>query len=71
MQVRESDQSHLVVEFSHNELILVNNALNEVCHGLDLPDFTTRLGASRKELETLLAQVQRALEGMGKRPDEG
>jgi hypothetical protein len=71
MQVRESDPAHIIVDLSHNELILINNALNEVCHGLEIPDFTTRLGAEWKELEALRGQVQRALEAMAKRPDEG
>jgi hypothetical protein len=71
MQVRESDEAHVVLEVSRNELILLNNALNEVCHGLDLADFTTRLGAGRDELEALLQEVSGALEGMIERKDEG
>lgn len=71
MQVRESDPSHTVLELNRNELILLNNALNEVCHGLDLPDFATRLGAGWDELEALRRQINAALEKMAKRPDEG
>jgi len=71
MQVRESNPSHIVLELDRNELILLNNALNEVCHGLDLPDFATRLGAGWDELEALRRQVNAALEKMAKRPDEG
>jgi hypothetical protein len=71
MQVRQSDESHVVLDLSRNELILLNNALNEVCNGLDLPDFSTRLGAQRGELEALFRQIKAALEGMVKRKDEG
>lgn len=71
MQIRESDPSHIVLDLSRNELILLNNSLNEVCHGLDLPDFSTRLGADWDELEALRRQINAALETMGKRPDEG
>jgi hypothetical protein len=71
MRIRESDQAHVVLDLSHNEMILLNNALNEVCHGLDLPDFSTHLGAGRDELEALLRQINGALEGMVKRKDEG
>ncbi len=71
MQIRESDPSHIVLDLSRNELILLNNSLNEVCHGLDLPDFSTRLGAGWDELEALRRQINAALETMGKRPDEG
>lgn len=71
MQIRKSDESHVVLELAHNELILLNNALNEVCNGLDIPDFSTRLGAQREELEALFRQLKAALEGMAKRKDEG
>ena len=71
MQVRESDPSHIVLDLSRNALILLNNSLNEVCHGLDMPDFTTRLGAGWDELEALRRQINAALEQMAKRPDEG
>jgi hypothetical protein len=71
MEIRESDQAHIVLELTHNELILINNSLNEVCHGLDLPDFSTRLGAGWDELEALRRQIAAALEGMIKRKDEG
>jgi hypothetical protein len=71
MQVRESDSSHIILDLSRNELILLNNSLNEVCHGLDLPDFSTRLGAGWDELEALRRQINAALETMTKRPDEG
>ena len=71
MQIRESDQAHVVLDLSRNEMILLNNALNEVCHGLDLPDFSTRLGAERGELESLLSQMSKVLDGMVKQKDEG
>jgi hypothetical protein len=71
MQVRESDASHIVLDLSRNELILLNNSLNEVCHGLDVPDFSTRLGAGWDELEALRRQIDAALVKMAKRPDEG
>ncbi len=71
MQIRESDPSRVVLELTQNELILVNNALNEVCHGLDIPDFATRLGAGWDELEALRRQISKALEGMMKQKDDG
>jgi hypothetical protein len=71
MQLRERDNAHVVLELTHNELIVLNNALNEVCHGLDLPDFSTRLGAQRDELDTLLRQIGEVLQGMTKPQDDG
>jgi len=71
MQLRESDDSHVMLELTHNELIVLNNALNEVCHGIDLPDFSTRLGAQRDEIEALLGQISEVLQGMAKQKDDG
>ena len=44
---------------STSELVLLNNALNEVCNGIDIPDseFATRLGVDRKAARQLLEKV--------------
>ena len=34
------------VQFSLDELLVVSNALNEVCNGIDVPEFHARIGAS-------------------------
>jgi hypothetical protein len=53
------------VSFTADDLKIINNALNEVCHGISFSDdeFATRLGASRKQAEAVLAKVSRALKG--------
>lgn len=47
------------VRLSIHELILLSNALNEVCNGADIDDaeFATRLGAERNELRQLLENI--------------
>jgi hypothetical protein len=49
--------------FTHDELVIVNNALNEVCHGVSFDDdeFQTRIGYSRAVAQTLLKKVAKAL----------
>ncbi|HWG45495.1 MAG TPA: hypothetical protein VN688_22215 [Gemmataceae bacterium] len=71
MQLLECDDAHVVLELTHNELIVLNNALKEVCHGIDLPDFSTRLGAQRGEIEALLRQISDVFQAMTKGKDEG
>jgi hypothetical protein len=46
------------------ELVLLNNALNEVLHGVGIgePEFGSRLGASRAEAELLLARLGRLVD---------
>lgn len=45
------------VSLSINELVAINNALNEICHGIDLFEFETRIGAPRQEVESLLKSI--------------
>ena len=55
---------HIFLEVTRAELILLNNALNEVCHGIDIDEeeFPTRLGGSRKEAQALLQRIGQLLD---------
>jgi hypothetical protein len=50
--------------FTREELVVINNALNEVCHALNFSDdeFQTRIGYSRALAQNLLKKVAKALE---------
>lgn len=45
------------VELTGEELLIITNALNEVCNGLEMPDFSTRIGADRAEALELLREM--------------
>jgi hypothetical protein len=48
----------MIVELTEHELIIVNNALNEVCNGIALEgEFSTRMGCSLEEARNLLAKI--------------
>jgi len=49
--------------FTHEELVVINNALNEVCHGVlfDDDEFQTRIGYSRTTAQNVLKKVANAL----------
>jgi hypothetical protein len=61
----ENSTRPIALSFNREELTFVNNALNEVCNGIDLTDdeFHTRLGGSREEARAVLARVAEALDG--------
>lgn len=42
---------------SHDELIIINNVLNEIIHGIDLPDFEARVGFSKTKAAALLNEI--------------
>jgi hypothetical protein len=46
------------VELTKDELGIINNALNEVCNGIDLEgEFDTRMGCTVDEARQLLAKI--------------
>ncbi|MDR6392900.1 hypothetical protein [Paraburkholderia phenoliruptrix] len=55
------------IEVSHEELLVLNAALNEVCNGIDMFEFETRIGAPRAKAERLMAEIQAALDQFEKR----
>lgn len=50
--------------FTREELVVLNNALNEVCNGLPLSDveFETRIGYSREIARKVLKKIGKAIE---------
>ncbi|MGH7136198.1 MAG: hypothetical protein ACREHD_10695 [Pirellulales bacterium] len=57
MQVQAVSQNGALVQLSEDDLLLIKNALNEVCHALDVQEFSTRMGADRIAAERLLTAV--------------
>lgn len=61
VRAEEITQSSATVALTRDELVLLNNALNEVCNGvrdLDNDDeFATRLGVSREDARRLLDAI--------------
>jgi hypothetical protein len=54
MRVISASNRGAQLELSPDDLCLLNNALNEVCNGVDVPEFHTRMGASLEEARNLL-----------------
>lgn len=66
----DGDARTVRVVLGEDELVLIANALNEVCNGVEIEDFefSTRLGVERSEARGLLAEVGAALDAL---PPEG
>lgn len=62
MQKISNNHNTFQLSLSREELNLICNALNEVRNGIDMPDFSTRLGASEEEADTLLTSLSRILD---------
>ena len=59
MEIHDQTSRSATVTLTSDELVMVNNALNEVCNGFDIGDdeFSTRLGFGREQLRELLEHV--------------
>jgi hypothetical protein len=64
MYAASVEPGRVTLALSIDEVRWINNALNEVTHGLDIaePAFVSRLGGSREELENLLHSVHTVLD---------
>jgi hypothetical protein len=48
----------MLVELTNDELRIINNALNEVCNGIDLEgEFDTRMGCDIEEARAVLTKI--------------
>ena len=64
VKVIASDGDSVTLAFAASELVLINNALNDVVNGLDLgndTEFATRIGAARQDTQRLLEEVHAAV----------
>lgn len=51
-----------VIDLTRNDLLLLYNALNEVCNGIDAWEFSTRLGTQREKALMMQAEIARVLD---------
>ncbi len=61
MLINEASAGQYLIALSENELITLSNCLNEVCNGIDLPAFETRVGASRDKVIGMLRTISSGL----------
>lgn len=55
------DNETVSLILTRTELVLLNNVLNEICNGVKIPAFSTRLGFTREEAKDLLGQINTAI----------
>jgi hypothetical protein len=62
MQTIQVRRDSAVVLLTATELMILNNALNEVCNGIEVPEFATRVGVDISEARYLLDEVCKLLD---------
>ena len=61
MTVLSVQEERVTLQLSIDELLMIHNALNEVCNGIEVPEFHARMGAEREQVHLLLSRVSAAL----------
>jgi hypothetical protein len=59
MESRVITRDKVQIVLSRGELVLVNNALNEILDGIDVPESETRLGSRLHEARALMDAMGR------------
>lgn len=64
MKDAKKSTPHTSPVFTHDELVVINNALNEICNGLAFgeDEFQTRIGYPRAKAREVLKKVSKALQ---------
>jgi hypothetical protein len=73
MRQINNDDGSLQIEVTRDELLMMNNALNEVCNGVHIDDweFATRLGVERSEAQQLLSELNDVLRNTPRDESDG
>jgi hypothetical protein len=58
MMVKRISDDEFSITATAGDLIVLGNCLNEVCHGIALFEFETRLGATKEEVRRMLDKIR-------------
>ncbi|HAF2412789.1 TPA: hypothetical protein G8N70_003121 [Salmonella enterica] len=64
MDVMSVTGKQVQLTIDENELLILNSALNEICNGISVPEFETRIGASKEDVCALLNDIGHILDNM-------
>ncbi len=54
MKILNSVNGNVQCELSKNEILMIKNCLGEICYGIELAEFYTRVGYTREEIDSLV-----------------
>lgn len=57
MNVLSITEESVIVKITENELLILNSALNEICNGIDIAEFETRIGSEKEDVNVLLGKI--------------
>ena len=64
MEVIDIRNDGAVVSLDNRDIMIINNALNEICNGISIFEFDTRIGESRQVVSDLLRKISELVSNM-------
>lgn len=64
MDLLSVTKSNADISITESELLILNSVLNEVCNGIDIAEFETRIGSERDNVAALLSKIGSVLDQM-------
>jgi hypothetical protein len=55
------EDASCIVNFTEEELLILNNSFNEICYGLNIREFELRMGTSKQEILGMLQIIHQSL----------
>ncbi|QJT82319.1 hypothetical protein [Kosakonia sp. MUSA4] len=62
MNVISISGKQVQLTIDEKDLLILNSALNEICNGISMIEFETRIGATKEDTCALLSEVSRILD---------
>jgi hypothetical protein len=69
MEIVDTNIERSQISVSREEVLIMNAALNEICNGITLPEFETRIGSDRKRVTALLKEIGALIDAMDSMQD--
>lgn len=57
MDLLSVKEKNVEINISETELLIINSALNEICNGIDITEFETRIGSGQDDVAALLSKI--------------
>ena len=61
MKLLKNNSNSAEVQLSIDDLITIHQSLNEVCNGIHLFEFQTRIGVSKEEVSHLMTTISQII----------
>jgi len=58
MNIQSVNHDGAIIALTADEVMIIANALNEVCNGLDIEEFSIRMGATYPEVDQLRVRLE-------------